>query len=128
MQDNTTRGHAAIQLQRAGIILFTNDYDGCVAFYRDALGLPVLGQQPDLTVFDFGGAYLMIETPGPKSSGRRQRDQNPTVLRFDVDDVHATAVALATRGVQVTQRQFDWGTIGVFYDPDGNRCELKGRA
>ncbi|WP_369688918.1 VOC family protein [Bacillus sp. FJAT-26390] len=29
------------------------------------------------------------------------------------------------RGVQVKVESFDWGTIGIVIDPEGNRIELK---
>jgi len=50
---------------------------------------------------------------------------NPTIIRFDVSDVVGTANILRKRNVQVEVRTFEWGTIGVFFDPDYNRCELK---
>ncbi|MES3676632.1 hypothetical protein QC589_11770 [Halomonas elongata] len=31
-----------MRLQRTGVILNTDNYDACVAFYRDVLALPVI--------------------------------------------------------------------------------------
>ena len=60
--------------------------------------------------------------------GGKSRAQSPVTLRFNVADVAATAAMLAVRGVRVDVRQWDWGTTGAFFDPDGNLCELKDQA
>ena len=111
-----------------GVILFVEDYDACVAFYRDRLSLSVVGVQDGLTRFAFGAAYLMLEKGGVSSPHQKARAQNPAVLRFDVADVRAAAAELGEKGVAVELREFSWGTIGVFAAPDGNRCELKNAA
>lgn len=117
-----------MELVQPGIILFTDRYEDCVAFYRDRLGLPVQQEKAGLTAFAFGSGYLMVERGGPAAGAARSRQQNPTILRFGVADVPGTADKLRTRGVEVTVQSFDWGVIGVFIDPDGNRCELKNAA
>lgn len=108
-----------------GIILFTQHFDACVAFYRDTLGLPVWFEKPGLVCLRFGTGYLMIETEGVAAPGRKSMAQNPTVLRFNVTDVRATAKLLEEAGVPVRITDYDWGTVGTFVDPDGNTCGLK---
>ena len=108
-----------------GIILFTQHFDACVAFYRDTLGLPVWFEKPGLVCLRFGTGYLMIETEGVAAPGRKSMAQNPTVLRFNVTDVRATARLLEEAGVPVRITDYDWGTVGTFVDPDGNTCGLK---
>jgi lactoylglutathione lyase len=108
-----------------GIILGTERFDDCVHFYRDILGLPVWYVKPSLVCLRFGDGYLMIETGGVAHEGRKPQSGNPTMLRFNVDDVAASAKALRAKGVAVEVAQFDWGTVGTFHDPDGNACELK---
>jgi lactoylglutathione lyase len=108
-----------------GIILFVEKYEECVAFYRDAVSLEVAYTKDSLTCFRFGSAYLMVEQDGVSSSQEKGRNQNPTVLRFNVTDLEAAAVTLQGKGVPVERQSFVWGRIGVFTDPDGNRCELK---
>jgi lactoylglutathione lyase len=114
-----------MEISQPGVILFTHDYEACVAFYRDRLGLAVTQEKDSLTKFAFGPAYLMVERGGPPAESERTRAQNPTVLRFDVADVQAAADELIGKGVEVEVRALPWGVIGVFLDPDGNRCELK---
>ncbi|MDD8023926.1 MAG: VOC family protein [Paracoccaceae bacterium] len=108
-----------------GIILFTERYADCVAFYRDKLGLPVWFEKPGLCCLRFGDGYLMIETGGAAQERRKSRSENPTVLRFNVPDVEEAAALLEAQGIAVTRKQYDWGTIGAFLDPDGNVCGLK---
>lgn len=114
-----------MHVRQPGIILFTENYEACVRFYRDILGLPLLFPGEGLTTLKYGGAYLMVESHGVANAEGKERAENPTVLRFNVDDVSAAADELQEKGVTVEVLRFDWGTIGVFYDPDGNRCELK---
>ena len=107
-----------------GIILFTERFDDCVRFYRDLLGLPVWFEKAGLVCLRFGDGYLMVETDGAARDRPKRHDENPAVLRFNVDDVGAAVDALAKRGVAVQVLKFEWGTIGIFHDPDGNQCEL----
>jgi lactoylglutathione lyase len=114
-----------MKLVKAGIILFAHHYSECVSFYRDQLGLPFVSETPELTVLAFDQAYLMIEKGGAPSSNPKSRSQNPTVLRFNVADVHEAADELRAKGIAVDVKTFPWGVMGGFSDPDGNRCELK---
>ena len=112
-------------LAQPGIILFTENFDACVHFYRDLLELPVRFDKGHLITLEFGSGYLMIEKDGFATPGGKTPAQNPAVLRFNVSDVQVAAAMLRSRGIGVEVQTFDWGTIGAFLDPDGNRCELK---
>lgn len=114
-----------MKLVKAGVILFTDHYEQCVAFYRDKVGLQFISSTPELTVLAFDQAYLMIEKGGVSSSVQKSRSQNPTVLRFNVANVEEAAGELRSKGIAVEVKTFSWGVIGIFTDPDGNRCELK---
>ena len=108
----------------AGVILKTERYQACVRFYRDQLGLPVWFTKDGLCCLRFGSGYLMIETGGKAGQAAKPGAENPTVLRFHVPDLDAAADALRRAGIAVNLQHFDWGSIGVFVDPDGNPCEL----
>lgn len=112
-------------LERPGIVLFVERYAECVAFYRDALGLPLLKDQGDVTILGFGAAYLMIETAPGIGRAAKSRAENPTVLRFNVADVDQVAARLRDHGVEIAVAHHDWGTIAPFRDPDGTLCELR---
>ena len=118
-----------MDVSKAGVILNTEKYEDCVSFYGEVLGLPLLyeidrpGEQ--LTCFDLGGAYLMVETGGQAHAGVKPIDSCPTKFRFNVADVEAVSAALRRKGVNIEVRKHDWGTTAEFADPDGNRCALR---
>lgn len=112
-------------LEQPGLILFTENYDACVRFYRDTLGLEVSADKGHLIVVRFGSGYLMIEDKGVAVPSGKTRAQSPVTLRFNVADVEAVAARLRTAGVAIEVATFAWGTTGAFLDPDGNRCELR---
>ncbi|MDR3472880.1 MAG: VOC family protein [Devosia sp.] len=112
-------------IAQPGLMLFTENYAACVAFYRDTLGLPVLFDKGYLVTLGFGSGYIMIEKEGVAVPGGKSRAQSPVTLRFNVEDVEAAAAMLQSRGVEVDVRHWDWGITGAFLDPDGNYCELK---
>ncbi len=114
-----------LNVRTHGIILGTERFDACVAFYRDTLGLPEWYRKDGLVCLRFGDGYLMVEHGGVARDGRKANSENPTMLRFNVDDVGKSADALRAKGVDVELRDFDWGRVGTFIDPDGNACELK---
>ncbi len=118
-----------MQFERTGIILFTYNYDACVAFYTEILGLPVLFTKDEddtqLTCCEYSGAYLMIETGAPEGCYRKSMAQNPTKLRFNVDDVETAAKKLEAKGIELERGVYAWGTIANFVDPDGNLCSLR---
>lgn len=115
-----------MQFREFGLILFVENYEACVAFYRDVLQLTVRIVKETLVSFELPNGYLMVEKGGVGSQQEKSREQNPTVLRFDVESLMPVVNKLEERGVQSSKNSltFDWGTIAVFNDPDGNRIEL----
>jgi lactoylglutathione lyase len=114
-----------MEIEQSGIILFMERYEEAVEFYTTRLGLPVRERKEHLTILDFGHSYLMVEENGVAAAAEKSRAQNPAVLRIDVLDFEQTVEQLNGRGVGVSVHRFDWGTIGVIIDPEGNRIELK---
>ena len=115
---------------RTGLILCTERYDECVAFYSDALNLTILEVLDDehskLTTLSFGETtYLMVETGGKAIPSGKSLDQNPVWLRFNVTSVEDAARELRDKGIDVKIRKEVWGTVGDFTDPDGNICSLR---
>ena len=113
------------QIKTFGIILGTEKFDECVHFYRDILELPVWYEKASLVCLRFGAGYLMIETGGHASASRKSNAQNPTMLRFNVIDVDAAADSLRSKGIAVERKDFAWGKVATFVDPDGSACEFK---
>lgn len=117
-----------MEFREFGLILFVENYKECVGFYRDILQLKIRNIKETLVSFDLSFGYLMVEKGGVGLSKEKTRDQNPAVLRFDVEPLDSVVNKLEKRGVSFSKRKlkFDWGTIAVFNDPDGNRIELGG--
>jgi lactoylglutathione lyase len=115
----------SFKVRTHGIILGTERFEACVAFYRDILELPVWYEKPGLMCLRFGDGYLMVETGGVARDTRKPQSENPTMLRFNVDDVLTAANELRQRGIEVDVQTYAWGTVGTFVDPDGNVCEFK---
>ena len=76
------------------IAVNVRDLERAVAFYRDALGLPLLFQVPGLAFFDCGGVRLMLSRPETP-----EFDHASSVLYFRVADIEAAHGELAGRGV-----------------------------
>ncbi|GGF13811.1 glyoxalase [Halobacillus andaensis] len=115
-----------MKVQEFGLILFVDNYNACVNFYQHKLKINKRSEKEDLTTFDISTGYLMIEKGGVRSKKEKRRDQNPTVLRFDVVSLERAVNELKSRGVEFIEDRldFDWGKIAVCVDPDGNRIEI----
>lgn len=109
-----------------GILLFVERYIECVTFYKDVLRLEVRKEKENLVSFNISGGYLMVEKDGVGSTIEKSREQNPVVLRFDVDSLSESVKQLKFKRVTFLEEHlaFDWGTIAVLLDPDSNRIEL----
>jgi methylmalonyl-CoA/ethylmalonyl-CoA epimerase len=70
------------------------DLRRAVAFYRDALGLPLLFEAPPgLAFFQCGDIRLMLSKPE-----QAEFDHAGSILYFNVDDIEASHTTLASRG------------------------------
>jgi methylmalonyl-CoA/ethylmalonyl-CoA epimerase len=102
------------------------DIDRAVAFYRDALGLPLLfTAPPSLAFFDCGGVRLMLSPPSPG------HDHPGSVLYFAVEDIQGVHAALAGRGVVFSDAPKKIATLvdrevwlAPFADTEGNSLAL----
>ncbi|WP_180316706.1 hypothetical protein [Shouchella shacheensis] len=72
--------------------------------------LKVRNVKDSLVAFDLPHGCLMVEQGGAGSRQEKSREQNPTVLRFDVCFLTTAVHQLEERGVQFaeTNRTFDW--------------------
>lgn len=115
-----------MQFHEFGLILFVERYQECISFYRDVLDLKVRNVKETLVSFEIPNGYLMVEKGGIGSKQEKSRKLNPTVLRFDVESLTLAVNEFEALGVIFLESclKFDWGTIAVFNDPDGNRIEL----
>jgi lactoylglutathione lyase len=118
-----------MEFERNGVILNTENYDACVAFYRDVFDLPVMFETREgdfrLTCLDLGGSYLMIETEGVARPGGKTMAESATKLRFNVTDIEAARRHLAAHGIAAPVECNPWGATINLVDPDGNRIGIR---
>ena len=115
------------------ITLFVEDLEAARQFYREVFGLPVMFEDADSTVFDFGNtiinllrttaAHELIEPAAVASPEAGSRLQ----LTLQVDDVDAMCAELAEVGVKLLNGPMDrpWGIrTASFRDPGGHIWEI----
>ncbi len=115
-----------IEVNRTGHILYVKKYKECVAFYKNILQLNILFQIKELICFDFYGTYLMIELEVREEYLSLESAQRPySCIRINVANVQEAANELILKNIKVDYKEYDWGKIAKFFDPDGNLLEFK---
>lgn len=114
---------------RYGIILNTENYVECLAFYRDLFGLRQLFERDEngfkLTCLEFGHGYLMIEEGGQAKDGVKTPAEGSFKLRFTVDDMDEALKEIRSWGIQASITENAWGRTINISDPDGNRVGVR---
>lgn len=115
------------------ITLFVEDVEAAKQFYREVFGLPVVFEDDNSAVFDFGNAIINLlktteayELIEPAAVASREAGSR-LVLTIQVDDVDAICAELATRGVELLNGPIDrpWGVrTASFRDPGGHIWEI----
>lgn len=108
--------------------LFAQDVDALLPFYRDALGLTLLGRTENSAIFLLPGGVLLELVPGGvavREGERKGRDAQGLQIGLAVADLDAARAGLAQRGVVVgevqTFRGWRWARV---VDPEGNALQL----
>src|SRR3954451_1138632 len=92
------------------VVIQSEDFDGSLAFYRDALGLPEQAAfegdgDARVVILDAGRATLELANPAQRrmiDAVEVGRDVSPPIrLAFEVTDAAAATAALATAGATV---------------------------
>ncbi len=105
-----------------GSIIWTEDVDRLVPFYRDTLGQKMTMESDGFVMF--GDGRLAV---GQHSEVKgAARDPYRIMLSFDTTDAQADYDDLTGKGVEFTQAPYASGTlmIATFKDPDGNILQL----
>jgi lactoylglutathione lyase len=114
---------APLLVSRIAVIYFyVRDMPRALAFYRDLLGIPLIGDDDWAEAPLPGGMRFALHRAhdgiGELSSGKIHVD-------FEVADVDAAAERLRAAGVEVRETMRDeWGTAVELVDPDGYRVYL----
>ena len=113
-----------MEFDRTGIILYTIEYKKCVDFYQNILELDIMFESENLTCFEFGQAYLMVELDH-ECNVKEEGGRTKTCLRINVPHVQNLVEKLISNNIKVDYQEYSWGTIAKFLDPDGNLCAFK---
>jgi lactoylglutathione lyase len=118
-----------------GVVLFVQDLERCVAFYRDTVGLEVVFRDPVSVAFRMEGQdFLLLEVAaaaemvGEEALGQHKGAGHEVLLCADVEDVDAAYEALTAKGVAFIRPPKDqaWGLrTAYFADPEGHLWELR---
>lgn len=118
-----------MKIERTGIILNTERYDDCLAFYHGLFDLPILFQEQygdfRLTCFEYNGAYLMLETDGFAKPAGKTIKEGAMKLRFNVANLEDALREIRDYGIAAEISRHDWGSTIDIYDPDGNRIGIR---
>lgn len=107
------------------ITLWVNEYDACLAFYRDMLELPLETADENFAQFGTQGTRLYLHRLGQKSPLRSRALE----IHFEVPNVDVVYDELLERGVEFEHQpaNMPWGTrMAAFRDPEGNAIEIVG--
>ena len=117
----------------SAITLFVDDLDAAKTFYGEVFGLPVMYEDGDSTVFDFGNTIVNLlkateagDLIGPATVASRDAGSR-FQFTIEVDDVDVLCDELAARGVQLLNGPIDrpWGVrTASFADPGGHIWEI----
>jgi lactoylglutathione lyase len=119
------------------VVLYVQDFETSLKFYRDQVGLPIAVLEPKFAAFkmdnqDFalidladGANMVGLDVSAFEAqSGKADR----VLLCVDVEDVDAAYETLKSNGVEFTKTPVDqpWGMRAAYFrDPEGNIWELR---
>jgi catechol 2,3-dioxygenase len=111
------------------VTLNVADLDGMTAYYRDAVGLPVIAAAGDAVTLGRGGrpAIMLVATPELRHAAPHEAGLFHTAIVFESEAALAVAVAsVATRRPGSFTGSADHLVSKAFYfdDPEGNGVEL----
>ncbi|MEO1873132.1 MAG: VOC family protein [Cobetia sp.] len=117
---------------RYGLILNTERFDECVAFYQGLFELPLLFNKEDggfrLICLAYGDGYLMIEQGGRAIEGGKSPEQGSAKLRFNVSDIEKALAEVREWGIDAEIEETPWGRTIHLHDPDANRVGIRDEA
>ncbi|MGY3726929.1 MULTISPECIES: VOC family protein [Cobetia] len=117
---------------RYGLILNTERFEECVAFYQGLFELPLMFRKEDgsfrLTCLSYGAGYLMIEKGGKAIEGGKTPEQGSAKLRFNVRDIDQALADVKAWGIDAEIEETPWGRTIHLHDPDGNRVGIRDEA
>jgi lactoylglutathione lyase len=109
----------------AGVIIWTEDLDRLLSFYRDTLGLTPHAVHPDFVAFRWGDTRLSL---GKHSEVTGQaKDPHRIMINLATTEIHHAYEKLSEKGVRFVrppEREHWGGWVSTFTDPDGNILQM----
>lgn len=116
------------------IRVLASRFTDTVAFYRDALGIPIRADAGVYVAFDAGGFELGVFGRGdmanvvPTMDANARKTSDHLLINLQVDDLDSTVMDLRAKGVTFETDPHDqpnWGMRVIHLrDPEGNLLEL----
>ena len=121
----TIRAQGSISKVR-GALIFVEDIEAGVRFYREVLGLRLLYRTPRFVRFDATqGTSLSLVAGGVASSAPKDFRRHGVVPELIVDDLELAMHRLAAAGVRHEPVvRTAWGQFTFCWDPEGNPLQL----
>jgi predicted enzyme related to lactoylglutathione lyase len=109
-----------------GALIFVEDIELQLAFYRDVIGLRMLYRTPKFFRFDATqGTSLALLTGGVASTEPKDYRRHGVVPELIVDDLDLAMRRLASAGVRHEAIvRTAWGQFAFCWDPEGNPLQL----
>lgn len=117
------------------VVLLVQDFEKCLTFYRDTLGLEVAQLEPKFVAFKMEGqdfalqelseATQMFNVQGAAPAASKGADH--VMLCAGVDNVDQAYETLKAKGVEFIKPPTDqpWGIRAAYFrDPEGNVWEI----
>ncbi len=120
-----------MEINYTGIIwagIYVENLELAIRFYKDTLGLSLIGRGAHYAHFDAGAGGLLELFSGGKSSRRpKGPEAQSTMAALKVEDLAFAEEILRNRGVRFTENSgtfenMSWSTL---VDPEGNCIEIK---
>ncbi|MDZ7727554.1 MAG: VOC family protein [Dehalococcoidia bacterium] len=108
-----------------GVLIWTDNFDAMLHFYRDVLGLEPRSVKEQFVNFAWGDFRLTISVHEHVHGKNPEPDR--FMLNFGVEDIDAVYERLTAAGVSFTRppsREPWGGKVATFHDPDGNTLQL----
>jgi len=112
----------------SALILVSRQAPALAAFYRDALGVPLVDEQHGREALHYGctlGGLHFAVHPVENWADAPEVGCGGARVAFRIDDADTSAASLAARGIRfVGPADEAWGRTLRLRDPDGNYIEL----
>ena len=109
--------------------IYVENLESSVSFYRDILGLPLLGKGEDWAHFDSGAETLLEPFTGGRSRQEpKKQEQQSIVLGLRVENLDQAVAELTQQGVRFlpgASGEFAGTRWAHFSDQEGNQLEVK---